>query len=131
MPKFGKTSRAKLSLCHGGIVTVMNRAIQIVDFKVLSTYRGESEQNALYIATPQRSKKMYPDSKHNKKPSDGIDIAPYPIDWDDRERFVYLAGIVLGIGHALDVRLRWGGDWDMDTDLYDQTFMDLGHFEVI
>ncbi len=129
MPAFGKTSTARLKLCHGAIITIMREAIKIVDFKVISTYRGQAEQAKLYAGG--LSKVQYPDSKHNLMPSQGIDIAPYPIDWQDRERFVYLAGIVLGISsQMLSVRLRWGGDWDMDSDLQDQTFMDLGHFEV-
>lgn len=130
MPEFGKKSTARLKLCHGGIITIMREAIKVYDFTVLSTYRGEAEQTKLYAGG--LSKVQYPDSKHNMMPSQGIDIAPYPIDWEDRERFVYLAGIVLGISsQMLSVRLRWGGDWDMDSDLQDQTFMDLGHFEVV
>jgi len=25
-------------------------------------------------------------------PSDAVDVAPYPIDWNDKERFYYFAG---------------------------------------
>jgi peptidoglycan L-alanyl-D-glutamate endopeptidase CwlK len=27
--------------------------------------------------------------------------------------------------------IRWGGDWDSDTEVNDQTFIDLPHFELI
>jgi peptidoglycan L-alanyl-D-glutamate endopeptidase CwlK len=129
MPTFSNKSKARLKLCHGGIITVMNKAIEIVDFSILSTYRGEAEQTKLYVGG--LSKLQYPHSKHNWMPSHGIDVAPYPIDFENRERFVYLAGIILGIASQEIVNLRWGGDWDMDNDLHDQTFMDLGHFEVV
>jgi peptidoglycan L-alanyl-D-glutamate endopeptidase CwlK len=69
-------------------------------------------------------------SKHNSKPSLAVDIAPYPIDWADDERFYFLAGIIKAASHQVGVKVRWGGDWDSDDDFHDQTFMDLGHFEI-
>ncbi len=44
-------------------------------------------------------------------------------------RFYYFAGFVMGTAAAMGVRLRWGGDWDGDTELDDQKFRDLVHFE--
>jgi peptidoglycan L-alanyl-D-glutamate endopeptidase CwlK len=70
-------------------------------------------------------------------PSSAIDVAPYPIDWDDRERFVYFAGQVMGISdvlyeHGVISRpLRWGGDWNRDTKVRDNNFDDLCHFELV
>jgi peptidoglycan L-alanyl-D-glutamate endopeptidase CwlK len=128
MASFGKVSKQRLSLCTGHIINVMYHAIQVYDFTVLSTYRGEAEQNTLY--KDGFSKLKYPESSHNKKPSEGIDIAPWPIDWQDIGRFKYLAGVVMGVAHMLDVPLRWGGDWDCDGDMTDQKFMDWGHFEL-
>ena len=66
-----------------------------------------------------------------------VDIAPYPIDWEDTKRFALLAGIVIGIDSQLKQNklitydIRWGGDWDGDNDLNDQKFNDLGHFELV
>ncbi len=73
----------------------------------------------------------YPHGKHNRKPSEAIDAAPYPIDWDDLNRFYYFAGYVKGIANEMGIKIRWGGDWDGDTILDDQTFMDLPHFEIL
>lgn len=129
MPKFSQHSRIMLGTVHPGLIRVANEAIKIVDFRVLSGYRGRVVQNDYYESG--LSTKPYPESKHNRKPSEAIDVAPYPIDWEDRERFVHLAGIFVGIGHALNLKIRWGGDWDMDSDLRDQQFMDLGHFEIL
>ena len=30
----------------------------------------------------------------------------------------------------MDINLRWGGDWDQDTEVKDNRFDDLGHFEL-
>ena len=57
-------------------------------------------------------------------------LAPYPIDWNDKERFYFFAGYVKGIASQMGIELRWGGDWDSDNQLHDQTFMDLPHFEL-
>ena len=37
----------------------------------------------------------------------------------------------LYIAGKMKHRIRWGGDWDGDTDVKDQKFMDLPHFELI
>lgn len=128
MAKFGKRSKALLALAHPDLVKVANAAIRIHDFTVLCTQRSENEQN--YLFQSGLSKLQYPKSKHNQKPAHALDLAPWPIDWKDTEAFYYLAGIVMASAHAVGVKLRWGGDWDGDGDLKDQTFMDLGHFEL-
>jgi hypothetical protein len=63
--------------------------------------------------------------------SRAVDVAPYPIDWNDTRRFDHFAGIVVGIAHRSGVKIRWGGNWDRDNDLNDQNFNDLVHFELI
>jgi len=52
------------------------------------------------------------------------------IRWYDTKSFYHFAGFVLGIAAVMGIELRWGGDWDMDDDLHDQTFNDLVHFEL-
>ena len=31
----------------------------------------------------------------------------------------------------MGIDLRWGGDWDRDTEVRDNTFDDLVHFEIV
>jgi peptidoglycan L-alanyl-D-glutamate endopeptidase CwlK len=45
-------------------------------------------------------------------------------------RWYYFGGFVLGVAEETGVDIRWGGDWDGDRSLEDQTFHDLPHFEV-
>jgi peptidoglycan L-alanyl-D-glutamate endopeptidase CwlK len=62
-----------------------------------------------------------------------VDIAPYPIDWDNKKRYYYFAGVMMTIAREElpeGYYLRWGGNWDGDEDLDDQSFMDLVHFEL-
>lgn len=128
MPEFSEKSKAKLATCHAQIIQVMNVAIKVVDFTVLYGHRGQAEQDKYFASG--LSKLPWPKSTHNKIPSEGIDIAPWPIDWEDIERYLFLGGVVMGISRSLGFNFRWGGDWDMDGSWRDQKFMDWGHFEV-
>lgn len=60
-----------------------------------------------------------------------VDAAPWPIDWNDTDRFLVFGGFVLGTAREQGLVIRWGGDWDSDWNLRDQTFIDLPHFELV
>ncbi len=109
----------------------MNEAIKFIDFTIIYGIRNEADQTAAFEARPQRSKVPWPNSTHNTDPSEGIDVAPFPIAWDDRERFTLLAGVILMCAFMMGITLRWGGDWDRDTEVKDNRFDDLGHFELV
>jgi len=136
MPFFGKASEEKLSQLHPKLVTVARTVIQVMDFTVVYTLRSPEEQK--FLLSIGQSKTL--DSKHLLQP-DGfawaIDVAPFyawkrpQIDWNDKKAFYYLAGMFVQAAYLLDVNIRYGGDWNMNDDLNDQTFFDLGHFELL
>ena len=37
----------------------------------------------------------------------------------------------MGIATQLGLSFRWGGDWDRDTEVNDNAFDDLVHYEII
>lgn len=129
MPKYSKTSKRRLADCHPRLQELFNEVIKHYDCSILCGRRTKAEQDAAYNSGT--SKVKFPNSKHNPLPSLAVDAAPYPIDWNNHERFRHFAGFVQGVAAAKGIKIRWGGDWDMDNDLYDQSFMDLVHFEVI
>ena len=129
MPSFGKRSQEQLDTCDYRIRDILNEAIQLYDFSVLCGHRGKEEQNK--AVREKRSKVEYPNSKHNSSPSLAVDIAPYPIDWKDRERFILLAGLITGIAHEKGHIIRWGGAWNGLKTMRKNKFNDLVHFEVI
>lgn len=129
MPKFSDASIQKLETCHSKLYEIFNEVIKHFDCTVLSGYREKKDQDQLF--TDGKSKLRFPKSAHNVLPSMAVDVAPYPISWDDTKRFVLFAGFVLGIARARGVILRWGGDWDMDMQLKDNVFNDLVHFELV
>ena len=129
MPHFSTESLDELGTCDDRLQSIFNEVIKQFDCSILDGHRGEEEQNEKYRNG--LSKLQYPNSKHNSEPSLAVDAAPYPIDWHDRERFCYFAGYVKGIARLMGIELRWGGDWDRDTEVKDNNFDDLPHFELV
>ena len=135
MPSFGTASAAELITCHPDLQLVFSIAVKMFDCSVICGHRDELAQRAAFVS--KHSKKEYPGSEHNSYPSMAADVPPYPIDWRDTARFTRFAFFVIGIAEALHEqglishRVRWGGDWDMDTEVEDNMFNDLAHFELI
>jgi len=102
--------------------------VQRFDCTILVGHRERAEQEKAYAEGA--SKVRWPRSKHNKIPALAADVAPYPIDWSDRERFMMFGGYVLATADALGIPLRWGGDWKKDRRTTDNGFDDLVHFEI-
>jgi len=140
VPRFSKKSKAKLETCHEDIQTLFNAVVAGFDCTPIYGHRTAAEQQALYAIGRTTDLDRNPVTKidgvkrmsmHNYFPSLAIDILPYPIDWKDTDRMRYFAGYVMGIADSIGVKIRWGGDWDGDTELRDQNFNDLAHFELI
>ncbi|MBP3140837.1 M15 family peptidase [Aliivibrio fischeri] len=127
MNKFSPISATRLASCHPQLQAVFTKVLEVCDCSILCGHRTEQEQNALPNSNTQV---RFPNSKHNSVPSKAVDATPYPYDEDDRERFSYFAGIVIGVGASMGVVIRWGGDWDRDNELKDNGFDDLMHFEL-
>ena len=131
MPRFGQTSKENLSTCHEDLQRLFNEVIKHWDCSVTEGYRNEERQNKAYRGG--KSKVKYPNGKHNRVPSDAVDVVPYisgkGIVWEERECLSF-GGFVVGVSTQLGIRIRWGGDWDSDRDVNDQSFNDLVHFEI-
>lgn len=128
MNKWSNTSKERLEQCDERLQALAEAVLQIHDCSVLTGHRSENAQNQAYVEG--YSTIQWPYSKHNKLPSLAIDLAPFPIDWENTKRFYYFAGIVMGVAKQMGLPIRWGGDWDMDNDLDDSNFLDLVHFEI-
>ena len=100
MYKFGKRSRDRLKGVDSRLVNVLNELIKIMDVTVIEGLRSAERQKELLAKGA--SKVKY--SKHME--GKAVDIAPYPIDWDDRERFHYMGGMIRGIAKALNLDIR-------------------------
>ena len=137
---FGNKSKKKLATCHPLLEEVAYTALAMspYDFTIIHGFRGQAVQTALFDSNA--STLDWPDSKHNATGDNGeycseaIDFAPWiysSIDWNDKLIFSFIAGVFHAAAAEHDVRLRWGGDWDMDGSSRDQKFMDIGHIEIL
>ena len=140
MYKYGRASQSKLDTCHPQLVGLANRALQLspYDITIVHGWRGRDVQNALFDSAA--SQKRFPHSMHNNvdaqsKPcSLAIDFAPWvsnKINWNDTHIFAIIAGCFHAAAKELEIRIRYGGDWDSDGSTQDQTLMDWGHIEIL
>lgn len=125
---FSREEEKILETVDARLVSVLRAARARMPFKVIEGHRGEARQNKLFAEG--KTKVRFPNSKHNSLPSLAVDIAPLPIDWNNRQRFAELAAIVFDEAKKRNVRLRWGGDWNRNGDWRDETFLDMPHFEI-
>lgn len=129
MPNFSDKSLAKLATSDPRLQRVFHEVVRNFDCTILEGHRNRERQNQMVAEG--KSQVRWPDGKHNTVPSKAVDVCPYPIVWDDRERQTLFAGFVLATAKAMGVNLRWGGDWDRDTEVRDNGFDDLVHFELV
>ena len=142
MPNFGTKSIARLETCHENLQILMREVVKHFDCSVIFGHRTREVQAGLYAQGRTMPGRVVTNcdgvvklSKHQgadgEQPSMAVDIVPYPIDWSDEERMVYFAGFVKGVAVRMGIKIRWGGDWDSDTETKDTGFRDLPHFELI
>lgn len=129
MSVFGARSTRNLESADVKLQVLFAEVVKGWDCSVLCGERCKAVQDTLFRSG--RSKVKYPESKHNSSPSKAVDVAPYPVDWDDVGRFYMFAGYVMRVAEELGISVRYGGDWDGDKRTADQTFNDLPHWELI
>lgn len=127
MPTFGERSRKNLDTCHQDLQMVLEEAIKHVDFTVLEGHRGKELQNKYY--NEGKSKLSFPQGKHNTIPSLAVDIAPWPINWKDLNRFGAVVFLIKGIALMMGIKLRLGADWNGDFK-FNESFLDVPHIEL-
>jgi peptidoglycan L-alanyl-D-glutamate endopeptidase CwlK len=135
MYKYSKKSQAKLDTCHPDIQKVLNKAIKHYDITILEGIRSVERQEELVRTGMSKTMK----SKHLDQGdgySHACDCALWPIDWADRERFVFLQGYLKGLADAMyeageiSHTLRLGVDWDGDGNIKEHSFFDGPHIEL-
>ena len=124
MPYFGKTSKRRLKGIDTRLVNVLNELIKIMDVTIIEGLRTKERQAELLEQGATKVKY----SKHME--GKAVDLAPYPIDWENRDGFYYMGGMIRGIAKQMGVNIRFGGDWDSDGDTKDNSFDDLVHIEI-
>lgn len=142
---FGARSLANLKKVHPDLVRLHEAVLPIFDHSVTDGARSLDEQKK----NVEKGVSKTLASKHLLQP-DGFahatDSTPYPLDWRAVQkgldalrvadptmaiaRFYYFQGIMRGVAHQLGIPIRQGIDWNADTNVGDQSFIDLPHNEL-
>jgi peptidoglycan L-alanyl-D-glutamate endopeptidase CwlK len=126
--KFGKRSRKRLEGVHPDLVKVAEECLNLMDIAIIEGVRSLDKQKDYLRTGATKTLK----SKHLI--GHALDLTPYPVDMTSDmgiKRHYYMAGMLRGIAHMMDIKIRSGADWDNDGQITDQTFMDLVHIEKI
>ena len=131
--KLGETSLARLQGVDETLVNVVKRAIEIseVDFTVMEGVRTLERQRELYAqgrTAPGKIVTWTMKSRHIE--GKAVDLVPYPLDWNDLEKFNKIKDAMFQAAKELDVNLRWGADWDGDGNYREKGEYDSPHFEI-
>ena len=123
--KFSKRSLERLHTCHIDLQRICVELIKELDVTILCGHRGEKDQNTAFING--RSKLQWPRSKHNRFPSEAVDLAPYSksvkdgVDWTNIPAFLDMCKRIERIAKELGVKIRLGRDF---------SFRDYPHLEL-
>lgn len=146
--RFSQRSLTSLAGVHPNLAKVAHRAIQITsqDFIITEGLRTKERMWEVYgkgrtvaecaakgvpakYASPKEAKVTWlanPLRSNHAAKADGyghaIDVAPYPVDWNDAKKFHAIAKAMKKAAAELGVKISWGGDWAKNRD--------LPHFEL-
>ena len=114
----GARSLGSLAGVHPDMVAVVKRAIEItgVDFTVIEGLRTVERQRTLL----NDGKSTTMNSRHIT--GHAVDMVPWPVDWNDLERFEVMSKAMKTAAEELNIPIVWGGDW--------KSFYDAPHFEL-
>ena len=138
MYKFSKRSKGNLATADEKLQLLFNEVIKEFDCTVIYGHRTPEDQFELFKKGRERIDGWWQvvdkskvvtnldgytkNSKHNYYPSKAVDVVPYPLDWNDIERFKLLASVVKRKAMELGIDVEWGGDW--------KSFKDYPHWQI-
>jgi len=132
--KFGKASQERLDTVDPLLEEIMSYAlsISVVDFGIPRNggKRTAAEQNELFCNKASKCDGVNILSKHQSGLA--VDVVAYVNRGYTyaKEYYYMIYQAVMFAAKKFGVTIRWGGDWDGDLDLKDQSFNDLCHFEL-
>ena len=121
--KWGNKSKECLATCDKRLQDMANMMLERSPFDLTITcgHRSKDEQDAAF--NNGNSKARFGESKHNFLPSRAIDIVPYPINWDDKDkRWQEMALNAMWCAGKLGFEITWGGSF--------KSIRDCPHFEL-
>ena len=97
MYKFGRRSQERLKGVDARLINVLNELIKMMDVTIIEGLRSAERQKELLAKGATKVKY----SKHME--GKAVDLAPYPIDWENRDGFYYMGGMIRGIAKQMGI----------------------------
>lgn len=137
MYQLSKRSLERLNGVDDKLVKVIKRAIEKSrqDFSVTEGLRSHEQCCINYgkgrtaaqctakgvparYAQPAASKVTWLNDPFKSKHADGkaVDLVPYPVDWNDLNKFAAIAQAMKQAARELNISIQWGGDWKVNKD---------------
>ena len=117
MASFGETSRGRLDTVDLKLQRLFEEVVKDFDCTILEGLRTMERQQELFAD----GKSHTLNSKHLS--GKAVDVTPWPIDWEDRQRQFEFAAHVYDIAMKMGIRVRWGGMF--------RGFYDSPHWELL
>ena len=136
MSRYSQTSLDRLHTCEEPLIRLFELVVVTFDCTILEGVRTVEQQQKNIAKGVSKTMK----SKHIPLvlggKSKAVDAAPYPLQWPQKMKgnspgettrwmkeygqFYLFGGYVLGIAESMNIKIRWGGDWDGDFQINDQ-----------
>lgn len=121
-------SQGKLNQVRGDLKAVCKKAFETMpfDITIIEGLRDQKRQAQLFA----EGKTKVMTSRHMS--GNAIDMAPYPVDWNDTARFKIMAQHMFAAAKELGITIRWGGNWSRidENQAPPSSFVDMPHFEL-
>ena len=104
-----------------------------IDFGIawMGGKRTAEEQNQLFKDGYSQCDGYEKISKHQSGDAVDLNVFINGSVVDNKEMLCVVAGVMFACANELNIKIRWGGDWDSDSDVRDNKFNDLYHYELI
>ncbi len=130
MPSFGRASKKHRNTLHSDLKEIVDEAIKHIDFSIIWGYRNKKEQTKAFKG--KFSDKPWPESLHNKRPSDAMDLLPYPKGYKTTHLgWIKLAAHIMKAAKKKGKKVRWGGFFLRYRNGKYKLFFDAGHFQLV
>ena len=130
MARYGRQSRDNHDGVHPLLVDWSFELVSIMNVKCIDGVRNLTTQREyvhLGVSLTMNSMHLIQSDGYGH----ALDLAPYPVDWNDTRRFYIMGGIGIALAHKMDIPITWGGRWNPDDDQFHlPEFNDIGHFQI-
>lgn len=122
MPKLSASSQKRLDAAHPILKKLFTAVALEANITILDSQRGRAAQERAFVLGNSRA--HFGQSAHNWSPALAMDVAPYPVNWDNIQRFKDLGVIVKRIAAKQGVadKIKWGATF--------KGLADYPHWEV-